>query len=66
MPRQSFPSSQALASADYDESRQELSITFKSGRTYTYRSVPPDVYEGLVSASSPGSYWRNSIKDQYA
>lgn len=66
MPRQPFPNSQALASADYDAERRELSITFRSGRTYTYREVPEDVYEGLVEADSPGAYWRASIKDQFS
>lgn len=65
MPTQSFTNSSAIASADYDEQAQRLTITFKSGGRYLYQDVPPDVWEGLVNADSPGSYWRASIKDQY-
>ncbi len=65
MSRQSFPGSSALSAAAYDEQRQELTITFKSGRSYTYNSVPPDVYEQLCSADSPGKFYFSSIKDAY-
>lgn len=65
LPRQSFPGSSAISSAAYDEQRQELTVTFKSGKPYTYRGVPPDVYEQLTSADSPGTFWRQSIKDAY-
>lgn len=66
MPRQSFPGSKAISSATYDEQRQELTITFKSGRSYTYNSVPPDTYEQLSTADSPGRFWQQSIKDQFS
>jgi hypothetical protein len=66
MPRQTFPGSSALAGADYDPERKSLSITFKGGRSYTYNDVPPDVYEQLCSADSPGTFWRSEIKDAYS
>ncbi len=65
MPRQTFKNSAALAGVDYDPERQTLTITFKGGRSYTYQQVPPDVYEQLCSADSPGTFWRQSIKDTY-
>lgn len=65
MPSQSFPNSSAIRSASYDEQAQRLTITFKTGGQYTYESIPPDIYEGLAQADSPGSYWRSSIKDQF-
>lgn len=66
MQRQSFPGSSALTSAAYDEATQELTVTFKGGRSYTYNRVPPDVWEQLQSADSPGTFWRQSIKDQFS
>jgi len=66
MPSQSFPGSSALSSATYDDERQELTVTFKSGRAYTYRQVPPDVWDGLQNADSPGSFWRSNIMDQFS
>jgi hypothetical protein len=66
MPRQSFPGSSALSSADYDEERQELTITFTSGRSYTYRQVPSDIWDGLQTADSPGRFWNSQIKDQFS
>ncbi len=64
--RQSFPGSSALSSAAYDPDTQSLTISFRNGSTsYTYPSVPPDVWEQLQSADSPGRFWRDSIKDQF-
>lgn len=64
--RQAFPSSGALASASYDDQTQTLTVTFKnSSQSYTYPSVPPDVWEQLTTSDSPGRFWRDSIKDQY-
>lgn len=50
----------------YDEATQQLTITFKNGRPYSYGSVPPDIWEQLQSSDSPGTFWRQSIKDQFS
>ena len=64
--RQSFPGSSALAGAEYNPDTRVLIVTFKGGgQSYTYLDVPPDTWEQLCSASSPGTFWRNSIKDQF-
>ncbi len=64
--RQSFPASTALSSAQYDPDTQSLTVTFKGGgSSYTYPNVPPEVYEQLLTADSPGRFWRDSIKDVY-
>ena len=65
MPTQTFPGSSALSSASYDPERQDLTITFKGGRSYTYPRVSLDVWEGLLEASSPGTFWREQIKDRF-
>ncbi|HEY7495049.1 MAG TPA: KTSC domain-containing protein, partial [Candidatus Tectomicrobia bacterium] len=36
-----------------------------SGQTYQYSDVPPEEYEGLVAATSKGSYMRAHIIDLY-
>lgn len=55
-----------LLGYEYDAERQELKITFHSGRTYTYGSVPETIAEGLDTASSPGQYFHNHIKGVYS
>lgn len=64
--RQSFPGSTALSGASYDPDTQQLVVSFRNGsQSYAYPNVPADVWDGLVSADSPGRFWRESIKDQY-
>lgn len=53
-----------LASADWQEG-DVLFVTFKSGSTYRYEGVEQEVYRGLLSAPSPGSYFASVIKDAY-
>jgi hypothetical protein len=55
-----------LASAEYDAEAQSLTITFRSGSTYTYSGVDEGTYEGLLSASSPGKYFADQIKDTFS
>ena len=54
-----------LQGYDYDPDTRLLKIRFVSGRTYSYADVPPDVADGLSSASSPGQYFNSAIKDQF-
>lgn len=57
--------SQTLAAADYETSSQTLTIAFHNGRSYTYESVPAEIYEGLMAAPSPGTYYNLHIKGVY-
>ena len=57
--------STALASCSYDEDRATLDISFVNGRNYTYTAVPREVFEGLISAASPGRYFFTAIKGVY-
>lgn len=50
----------------YDPSDQTLQIRFKSGRSYSYASVPQTTVDGLAQASSPGQYFNGNIKGVYA
>lgn len=54
-------SSSNLVAAGYDPSSKELTIQFHSG-VYTYLGVPQQIYDGLMSASSKGSYHHQNIK----
>lgn len=55
-------SSSNLQSVGYDSDEEILEIEFYSGGVYQYFNVPPSRYEGLMSASSKGSYFDAYIK----
>jgi hypothetical protein len=59
-------SSSCISAYDYDPTTMELEITFRSGRTYTYSGVTPDVAAGFAAASSKGSYFNEEIKGSYS
>lgn len=60
-------SSTAIRRAEYNEQSRTLTIWFvESGRPYDYYGVPPSVYQGLLNASSKGTYFNLYIRDQYA
>jgi hypothetical protein len=42
-----------------------LEIEFTDGGIYQYFSVPAHVHEGLMRASSKGSYFHDHIKERY-
>ena len=54
-----------LASADYSPETRAMTIHFKSGGVYTYADVDESVYDGLLSAASPGKYFADQIKDTF-
>jgi hypothetical protein len=58
--------SEVIDTANYNKQTQSLNITFVSGRDYTFSDVPPDIFLGLVQASSPGRYFNDHIKGKYA
>ena len=51
-----------IASQSYNPETQELTVTFQSGHTYKYYSVPQDVANGFDNATSMGSYFLQNIK----
>ena len=57
--------SQAIKSHAYDESRNELTVTFASGRGYVYSLVPPDVFAAFERAASKGAFHNQHIRDRY-
>ena len=55
-------SSSNLKAVGYDSESKTLQIEFLSGGLYEYYNVPESIYNGLMSASSHGSYFDKYIK----
>lgn len=58
--------SSMISGVKYDAGSQDLHVRFKNGAVYIYEEVPPEDADGLIHASSPGSFLHDSIKDQYS
>ena len=57
--------STSIAEGTYRRDSQELRITFVGGNSYTMLGVPPDLWEGMCAAASPGSYFNANIRGKY-
>lgn len=58
--------SSAISRVEYNEETSTLSIWFvESDGPYDYHGVPKRIYEGLITAASPGTYYNRYIRDQY-
>jgi KTSC domain-containing protein len=55
--------SSAIKRAEYDAGR--LTIWFPAGHSYDYCGVPESIWQGLLNASSKGTYFNNHIADRY-
>ena len=58
-------SSSNVYSIGYDASTNTLEVQFNNGSVYQYYSVPSSIYQGLMSASSHGSYLHAYVKGVY-
>ena len=65
MRREQALNSSAITSAGYDDETKEMDITFSGGSSYTFHSVPAEIFDGLISAGSAGQYYHQNIKGQY-
>lgn len=54
-----------IAAAGYDADTQTMRIEFKSGSTYSYASVPLEVFEGLITSPSAGGYFFRNVRDRF-
>jgi hypothetical protein len=54
----------SLRAAGYDASRRTLVVELTSG-TFEYGGVSADTYRRLLSASSPWSFFRDNIQEEY-
>jgi hypothetical protein len=55
-------SSSHLASAGYDPETATLEVEFLNGSIYQVFGVPEEVFHGLMSAPSKGSYYYHHIR----
>lgn len=49
----------------YEQEKHILFITFVSGITYAYKSVPADIVNGLHTAGSKGRFFNHYIKGHF-
>jgi hypothetical protein len=54
----------SLRAAGYDTALRSLVVELTSG-TFEYQGVSADTYRRLVSASSPWSFFRDNIDEEY-
>ena len=58
--------SSAIRRAEYNDVTRTLTLWFvDSGGPYYYYNVPRNIFDGLLSARSPGTYYNLYIRDQY-
>ena len=58
--------SSVLVSAGYLPQRRTLEIEFRSGMLYQYLDVPPQIYTGLLTAVSKGTYFNANIRNSFS
>jgi hypothetical protein len=54
-----------LRAAGYDPARRVLVVELNAG-TFEYAGVSADTYRRLVGASSPWSFFRDNIEEEFA
>jgi hypothetical protein len=54
--------SSQLSAVGYDADTLEMQIRFAKGQVYSYRGVPQETYDGLVSAPSVGQFFNANVK----
>lgn len=59
-------SSGNLRTIGYDEASQVLEAEFTSGAVYQYSRVSRETYRRLMGASSPWSFFRDHIEEEYS
>lgn len=59
-------SSSNIRSVGYNEKMRILEVEFNNGGVYQYSSVPPEIHRRFVTASSIGSFFKDSIEEDYS
>lgn len=65
MPDMIYVDSSNVEAVGYDDTAEELHVQFLSGDAYVYHGVPREVFDGMLHASSKGSYLNREIKGTY-
>lgn len=61
-----YVQSTAIEQISYDAEAQVLRATFRgTGRSYAYRHVPQELYDGLIFADSLGGYFNAHIRNHF-
>ena len=55
--------SSVMTFVEHDAEKDELRITFTSGRIYVYPGVPCATYDSLLAAPSKGVFFNAEIRD---
>ena len=62
MIRSTLLMSQTLAAAVYDDSQATLQLDFRDGSRYVYSRVQPELFHGLLAATSKGRFFNQHIR----
>jgi hypothetical protein len=65
MPEVMSHRSSHIATSEYDQDSQDLTITFTDGRSYVYHSVPRGRYTQFISSPSTGQAFNALIRDSF-
>lgn len=57
--------SSLIAATGYDPASNTLAVQFKSGDTYHYEGVPPEVVQAMDEADSVGKFFGQNIRSQF-
>jgi len=57
--------STAIRDIRYNAEREQMQVTFVSGRTYVYLNVPESVYSAFTTSGSKGAVFNRFIRDRY-
>ena len=57
--------STVIRSFAYDPDERELRVVFQSGRQYTYRRVPPDIFASMKGAYAKGEFFNAHIRGKF-
>jgi hypothetical protein len=57
-------SATGLKSAGYDERNRKLVVETTAG-TFEYSNISPEVYRRLMTSPSPGTYYKESIEEEF-
>jgi hypothetical protein len=57
--------SKAIRAFDYDDARNELTVTFTRGPSYVYSLVPAAVATQFAASPSPGGFHNAHLRDRY-